>query len=74
MSKVNLNILEVNADDFKPSMEWELKLGSAPKYAGTKVESFVVPQGKVWLCPLGNDFAAIERVIKGIRIVKSVNI
>lgn len=72
--RVNLNILEVEEKDFKPQMEWEMRLGSAPRKAGSVVEGLIVPQGKVWLFPIGDNFTAIENVITGKRIIKSVNV
>ena len=77
MSKVNLSILEVNEIDFTSKMEWDLllgKLGSSPRRAGEVVEGMTVPQGKIWLFPLGSNFQPIEKVIKGVRIIKSVNV
>lgn len=72
--KVNLYIFQIDASDFKPSMEWELILGSSPRKAGEKVEEMEVPNGKVWLFPLGGDFASIEKVVKGVRLIRAVNI
>lgn len=62
--KVKLSILEFNETDFShiPLREaWTLPLGSSPKYAGEVVEGLKVPEGKVWLFPLGNDVQRLRQ-------------
>lgn len=75
--KIKLFILEVNQADWNAmpvNSTWELPLGSGPRKPGELVEGMTVPEGKVWLFPSGSNFTALEKFIKGERIVKSVNI
>jgi hypothetical protein len=70
--KDKLQILEINEGALKPNQQWELPLGSQPRYAGEDVHGMKVPAGKVWLFPLGGDFQRLEKHIQGKRITKLV--
>jgi hypothetical protein len=77
--KVNLNILEVESNDYfnlDSNTKFELSgyLGSSPALSLSSVEGLTVPNGKVWLFPGGSNFESIERFIKGKRIIKSVRL
>ncbi len=71
----NLYILEIEESQL-PKNFWELPLGSEPKKSYETVEGLVVPNGKVWLFPIGGGFDRLETALgfKGKRIIKKITI
>jgi hypothetical protein len=79
--RVKLSILEITTAEYRKvvsSLDTHLSLlgamGSKPCCEGEIVEHLTVPAGKIWLFPLGNDFQALEKIVSGTRIVKTITI